>query len=65
MFPQCLWSYFGSRHGKGPNDDVGAVVKCFLHNAQLDQHKLELKNAELIVNFLKANFSSCLQTSYS
>jgi hypothetical protein len=26
----CTWSLFGSRHGKGPRDGVGAILKRFI-----------------------------------
>ena len=40
-------------------------MKLFFPNALLDQHGPKLKNAEQVVNFLKANFSSCPKTQYS
>jgi hypothetical protein len=36
------------------------VVKCFIRHAQLDQDRQKLKNVEQVVEFLRANLTSCL-----
>ncbi len=47
-----MWSFFGSRHGKGPHDGVRAVIKCFIHYEQLNVHGTKLQNAIEVINFL-------------
>ena len=61
----CVWSFFGSGHGKGLYDGVGAVVKWYIRTAQLDPHVTELPNAEQVVNLLTEKLSSRPETSYS
>jgi hypothetical protein len=32
----CLWSFFGSSHGKNPHDEASVDVNRFIRQAQLD-----------------------------
>ena len=34
----CIWSFFGSVHGKGPHDGAGAVLKRYVRQVKLDAH---------------------------
>ena len=61
----CMWSFFGSGHGKGPHDGAGAVVKRYIRTAQLDAMGPELVNAEQVVNLLREKLSSRPETSYT
>ena len=38
----CQWNFFGPSHGKGPHDGVGAVLKRYIQQAQLDVHGPQL-----------------------
>ncbi len=54
----CLWSFFGSRHGKGPHDGASAIVKRF-KQAQLDVQGPQLQNANQVVIFMYEHLSQC------
>jgi hypothetical protein len=59
-----LWSFFGSGHGKGPDDGAGAMIKRFLHRKQLNTHARKLQNDEEVVEFLREWLSSRPKSSY-
>lgn len=61
----CVWSFFGSGHGKGPHDGAGAVLKRYMHNAQLDVHGPKLQDAETVVRFLREKLSIRPKSCYS
>lgn len=46
----CMWSFFGLSHGKGPHDGVGAILKRFIKQVLLDVKGLQLQNAKQVVN---------------
>lgn len=48
-----LWNFYGSGHGKGEWDGVGAVVKRTLRSEQLLNPATPLKNAQDCVTFLE------------
>ena len=52
----CMWSFFGSGHGKGPHDGARAVVKRYIRTAQLDAMGPKLANVEQVVNLLRETF---------
>lgn len=45
----CSWNFFGSRHGKGPHDGAGAVVKRYIRQAQPDPHGQEMNCVKHVV----------------
>lgn len=53
-----LWSFFGSGHGKGPDDGARVMIKRFLHRKQLNPHARKLQNDEEVVEFLREWLSS-------
>jgi hypothetical protein len=59
-----LWSFFGSKHGKGLHDGVGTTIKRLLRREQLDAHGAKLQNGEEVVDFLCKNLSNKLEASY-
>jgi hypothetical protein len=61
----CTWSFFGSGHGKGPHDGVGAVLKQYIRTAQLDINGPKLQCAADIVGFLREKLSHRPTTSYT
>lgn len=61
----CMWSFFGSGHGKGPHDGAGAVLKRYIRNAQLDVQGPRLQDALTVVAFLRTNLGERPKTSYS
>jgi hypothetical protein len=61
----CLWSFFGFGHGKGHHDGVGAVVKRFIKQVQLDTQGPQLQNVEHVVILLHEHLSQWPKTSYS
>jgi hypothetical protein len=61
----CLWSFFGSGHGKGPHDGAGAVVKRFIRQVQLDSHGPVLHNALDVVALLREHLTTRPETSYT
>lgn len=60
----CMWSFFGSGHGKGPHDGAGALLKCFIRTAQLDVHGPRLEDAETVVEFLREKLSERPRSAY-
>jgi len=44
----CIWSFFGSGYGKGPYDGTRALLKRYMHNAQLDVHGPKLQDVETV-----------------
>jgi hypothetical protein len=48
-----MWSFFGSRHGKGPHDGMQVVIKCFIRCKQFNAHGTKLQNATEVINFLQ------------
>ena len=60
----CVWSFFGSGHGKGLHDGARAVVKRYICTAQLDLDGRELANAEQVVNLLREKLLSRRETLY-
>jgi hypothetical protein len=53
-----LWSFFGIGHGKGLHDGVGAILKRFIMQAQLDANNPKLQNAKDVVELLRKHLSS-------
>jgi hypothetical protein len=53
---QMCWNYFGSGHGKGEVDGVGALLKREISTEQLKCDGRKLQNAADIVHFLKDRF---------
>ena len=60
----CMWSFFGSGHGKGPHDGAGAVLKRYIRTAQLDVNGPPLQNAETVVDFLICKLSERPESAY-
>jgi hypothetical protein len=58
-----LWSFFGTCHGKGKHDGVGAVVKQVLRSKQLNSNGLLMRNAK-DVHFLQTTKTTCAASSY-
>jgi hypothetical protein len=52
-----LWSYYGTGHGKGEWDGVGAVVKRTLCSEQLLNPNRRLQSAMDCVTFLSATMA--------
>jgi len=42
---KMMWIFFGSDHGKGPHDGVGAIIKIFIQHKQLNVHGEKFTNA--------------------
>ena len=61
----CMWSFFGTGHGKGPHDGAGAVIKRYMRNAQLDMLGPRLQDAETVCQFLREKLSVRPESSYS
>ncbi len=47
------WSFFGTEHGKRVHDEVGAAIKRFLQQEQLNVYGVPLRNVTYVVNFLR------------
>jgi len=60
-----IWSFFGIGHGKGAHDGVGAIIKWFLRQKQLNAHGVPLQNAADIVSFLCKSLFQRLETFYT
>ena len=60
----CMWSFFGSGHGKGPHDGAGAVLKRYIRTTQLDVNGPRLQDVETVVEFLRSKLSERPKTSY-
>ena len=60
----CIWSFFGSGHGKGPHNGAGAVLKRYMCNAQLDVHGPKLEDVETVVRFLREKLSVKPESCY-
>lgn len=43
------WNYWGSSHGKGPQDGVGACLKQVLQKEQLKPNGILIQNAKDVV----------------
>jgi hypothetical protein len=54
-----------TRHGKGPHDGVGAVLKRFLKKSQLGLNGPKLQNAKDVVTLMRIHLSSRPKTSYT
>jgi hypothetical protein len=61
----CMWSFIGSGHGKGPHDGAGAVLKQYIQTAQLDVNGPKLQYTADIVRFLREKLSHRPATSYT
>jgi hypothetical protein len=61
----CVWSFFGSGHGKGPHDGAGVVLKRYIRNAQLNVHGPKLEDAETVMRFLREKLSVRPESCYS
>lgn len=61
----CTWSFFGSRHKKGPHDGVGAVLKRSIRQVQFDIVGPQLQNAQKMVILFHGHLSHWPETSYS
>jgi hypothetical protein len=48
---KTTWNFFGSGHGKGLHDGVGAVIKRHIRKEQLDVNGGKLQNAKEVVQF--------------
>jgi hypothetical protein len=60
-----MWNFFGSKHGKGPCARIGAVVKRFVKQVQLNTKCLPFQNAKKMVMLLHEHLSQRVETSYS
>ena len=60
----CMWSFFGTGHGKGPHDGAGAVLKRYIRTAQLDINGLKLQCVAEVVSFLRKELSERPKTVY-
>ena len=60
----CMWSFFGTCHGKGPYDRAGAVLKRYIRTAQLDIKGPKLQCAADVVRFLRKELSDRRKTVY-
>ncbi len=47
------WHYWGTGHGKGPHDGVGACLKQCIRTEQLQANGAKLHNASDVTNFLR------------
>ena len=54
---KMLWNYYGTGHGKGEWDGVGAVVKRALKSEHLLNPHRRLQSAEDCVQFLDATMA--------
>jgi hypothetical protein len=61
----CMWSFFGSGHGKGPHDGAGAVLKRYIRTTQLDVNGPRLQSAANIISFLREKLSQRPATTYA
>jgi hypothetical protein len=61
----CMWSFFGLGHGKGPHDGAGAVLKHYIRTAQLDVNGPKLQSAANIISFLREKLSQRPATAYA
>ena len=49
---RMVLSYFGSGHGKGLHDGLGAMLKCAIHSEEMNfDSRTKLQNAADVVNF--------------
>jgi hypothetical protein len=60
-----IWSFFGTSHGKIVHDGVGAIIKQFLWQEQVNAHGVPLRNVANIVSFLCKSLFERPKTSYT
>jgi hypothetical protein len=54
----CMqWNYFGSGHGKGRWDGIGASIKQVLRSEQVKPNGVQLHNVKDVVKFLQRHFN--------
>jgi hypothetical protein len=60
-----IWTFFGTCHGKKAHDGVGAIIKWFLQQKQLNAHGVPLQNVADVKNFLRKSLFERPKTSYT